>query len=76
MFNKNLMLLSKIKISEKFKNTPPKTVKMLEKRAHKLIYNRYEQPIKINKDNVLVDGYTTYLLMKADKKIFALIERV
>lgn len=74
MFNKKLMRLSKIKISEEFEKTPPKKIKLLEKRAYQLIYNQYEQPIVVNKNNVLIDGYTTYLLMKADKKIFAIVE--
>lgn len=74
--NKKLMLLSKIKIHEEFEKHPPKTIKMLEKRAHQLIYREYEQPIVVDRTNTLIDGYTTYLLMKADKRKFAVVERV
>lgn len=76
MFNKKLMRLSKIKIHEEFEKHPPRKIKMLEKRAHQLIYNEYEQPIVVDSTNTLIDGYTTYLLMKADKKRFAIAERV
>lgn len=56
--------LSNITIQEKFKKHPPKWTKMLDKQAFYIEHGKYEQPIVINKNNVLLDGYTTYLLAK------------
>lgn len=60
IFNKRIMKLSKIKISEEFKNHPPRWTKMLDKQAFYIEHGKYEQPIVVNENNILVDGYTTY----------------
>lgn len=69
MINKIMELLGKInikkiKITQEFKSCPPKGEKMWIKRAYFMINNKFEQPVVVDKDNVLVDGYTTYLIAK------------
>lgn len=54
--------LKNIKIQDKFKKHQPKWKKMLDKQAFYIKYGMFEQPIVVNKDNVLIDGYTTYIL--------------
>ena len=54
--------LSKIKITKEFKKHKPKKQKMAEKDSY-FILN-----IILDKNNVLLDGYTTYLLAKEYKK--------
>ena len=56
--------LSNIKIQDKFKRNPPKFKKMLEKMNYYNQYQNFEQPIVVDKDNALIDGYTTYLITK------------
>ena len=58
------MKLSKIKISKEFRRCPPRWTKMLDKQAFYIENGKFEQPIVVNKENVLIDGYTTYLLAK------------
>lgn len=54
--------LKNIKIQNKFKRHQPKWTKMLDKEAFYTKYGMFEQPIVVDKDNVLIDGYTTYIL--------------
>lgn len=56
--------LSNIKIQDSFKNHPPKWTKMLDKQAFYIKHGTFEQPIVVDKDNVLIDGYTTYIIAK------------
>lgn len=56
--------LSNIKIQDSFKRNPPKHEKILEKIAYYNTYQNFEQPIVVDKDNVLIDGYTTYIIAK------------
>lgn len=51
-----------IVISEKFKAFTPRFVKMVQKREYYRKYGVYDSKVFLNKDFVLVDGYTTYLL--------------
>lgn len=56
--------IKNIKIKYWFKRTPPKKEKMQRKLDY---YNRtgsYESKVILNKNNELIDGYTTYLLAK------------
>lgn len=54
--------LKNIKISKEFKMAYPKTLKLINKIEYYLQNKKFEQPIVINKENVLVDGYTSYLI--------------
>lgn len=76
IFNKRIMKLSKIKIQEKFKKNPPRWTKMLSKQLFYIYNRKFEQPIVVNKDNVLVDGYTTYLLAKQMGRKYMPVKRV
>ena len=63
--------ISNIKIKEEFKNNPPKLEKMASKWIFYTKYGMFSQPIVVDKNNILVDGYTTYIMAKAlDKKYF------
>lgn len=54
--------VTEIIISEDFKNTPPTERKMQYKREHLKNKGVLKKNIIINDENVLIDGYTTYLL--------------
>lgn len=54
--------ITKIKIPEEFKRTKPKYKKLQEKKMFFVITGKFMEPIVIDKANVLVDGYTSYLL--------------
>lgn len=56
--------LSDIKISKSFANTVPKEKKMEECRKVWREQHRQDRYIVVNKDNVLVDGYIQYLVLK------------
>lgn len=70
--------LSKIKIPNKFKRTYPKPEKMLKKYKFFLKYKNFESRIVINKQNILIDGYTSYLIAKAFgfKKVTVMIKDI
>ena len=68
--------LSSIKIPESFKQHPPREWKMAYKVYFYLTTRKFEQPIVINKEGYLVDGYTTYLICKQMKKRFVRVKRV
>lgn len=75
IFNKK-MKLSKIKISKEFKNHPPRWTKMLDKQVFYIEHGRFEQPIILDENNYLVDGYTTYLLAKQLRKRRMPVKRI
>lgn len=54
--------IKEIIISEDFKNTPPTEGKMQFKREYLKKTGVLKKNIVINDENVLIDGYTTYLL--------------
>lgn len=54
----------------------PNVMKMLRKRYYYIIYGMYESKIIINKNNTLVDGYTTYLLEKEKGKKIVRVKRI
>ena len=56
--------LSNIKIQDSFKKNPSKWTKMLDKQAFYIEHGIFEQPIIVDKNNYLIDGYTTYLIAK------------
>lgn len=68
--------LSNIKIQNKFKACPPRWTKMLDKQVFYIENGKFEQPIVVDKDNVLIDGYTTYLLAKQMGRKYMLVKRV
>ena len=58
------MKLSDIKISEAFANTIPSEEKMNECRNNWNQWHRQDRFIVINPDNILIDGYIQYLILK------------
>lgn len=70
--------LENIKIQEKFKKHPPNAMKM-NKRKFYYYYNHHKKfyvPIVVNKNNILVDGYTSYLIAKEYKLKYVPVKRV
>lgn len=68
--------LKNIKISKKFKMAYPKTLKLINKIEYYLQNKKFEQPIVINKENVLVDGYTSYLIAQMLNKKWVKVKRL
>lgn len=58
------MKLSEIKISEAFANSIPRSEKMEECRNNWNQWHRQDRFIVVNPDNVLIDGYIQYLVLK------------
>ncbi len=58
------MKLSDIKIKESFAITTPKEEKMEECRNHWNTYQRQDRYIVVDHNNVLIDGYIQYLVLK------------
>ena len=58
------MKLSDIKISEAFANSIPSNKKLNECRNNWTQWNRQDRFIVVNPDNVLIDGYIQYLVLK------------
>lgn len=67
--------LSKIKISKEFKKHKPKSKKMNEKNYFYIINDTFKEKIILDKNNVLVDGYTTYLLAQEYEKKFIWVHK-
>ena len=68
--------LKNIKISKEFKMKYPRTLKLISKMEYYLRNNKFEQPIIINKDNVLIDGYTSYIIAQMLNKKWVRVKRV
>ena len=58
------MKLVDIKISDAFANSIPSEEKLNECRNNWTQYNRQDRYIVVNPDNVLIDGYIQYLILK------------
>ena len=61
--------LYKVKVSDiivpaEFKESPPKFKKMAHKREYFRRNDHFESKIVLNRDFLLIDGYTSYLLAK------------
>lgn len=67
--------LSNIKIKSSFIEHRPKKKKMDYKISYYLITGKFEQPIVINKEGYLIDGYTTYLICKNRNKKYVRVVR-
>lgn len=68
--------LKNIKIQENFEKNQPKVLKMLEKINYFLENGKFEQPIVINKEGYLVDGYTTYLICRFNGRKYVNVKRI
>lgn len=56
--------VSDIIIPEEFKATKPRFKKMIQKREFYKKNDRFESKIVLNKDFLLIDGYTSYIIAK------------
>ena len=54
--------LRDIKISPEFEITPPRFKKMGQKWSYYRNTGEFESPIILNRDFVLIDGYTSYII--------------
>lgn len=68
--------LNNIKIKKSFKKHPPKPNKMMAKWTFYQIYGTFEQPIVLDRDNYLIDGYTTYIMAITLGKRYMAVRRV
>ena len=68
--------INNIKIAKEFKNNKPKSEKMTYKWNFYQLYGKFEQPIVLDKNNYLIDGYTTYLIAKQLGKKYIKVKRV
>lgn len=55
-----------IKIQDRYKESPPRAGKMELKLKHYKHCGKFEEEIIVNKHNVLIDGYTSYLIAKQE----------
>ena len=58
------MKLLDIKISDAFANSIPRVEKMNDCRNNWNLWNRQDRFVVVNPDNVLIDGYIQYLVLK------------
>lgn len=56
--------LKDIEITSQFQETQPRFVKMAQKYDWYCKHGEFQSPIRLTKNFVLVDGYTSYLLAK------------
>lgn len=63
---KNIMKLDKIKIKESFKKTQPAEWKINLRWEYYRKNGELHSPIVVNRKGYLVDGYTSYLIAKAE----------
>lgn len=67
--------LSDIKINKRWKE--PREIKLLNKLLYYAKYGQYESEIVIKgKNNMLIDGYTTYILEREKGKKIVKVKRV
>lgn len=58
------MAINDVVILDSFKDTTPKESKLNRVREYISEYGKFDEPIVVTDDNVLVDGYTRYLIAK------------
>ena len=63
---KEKLNIQDITIPENYKKHPPRGNKMKEKWEYYRQNNKLEEEIIVNEHNVLIDGYTSYLIAEAD----------
>lgn len=68
--------LDKIVVSMAFKEHPPKESKMMSRSIYHIVYHKFKVLIVINNNNVLLDGYTSYLIAKELGKKYVKVTRV
>lgn len=68
--------IDNIKIAYLFKKTPPRKSKMRAKRQYYKEHGKYQSEIVLDKQNRLVDGYTTYLLEKERGRKIVKVKRI
>lgn len=59
-----LVYLKDIEITPQFQETKPKFVKLTQKYDWYCKHDKFQSPIRLTRNFVLVDGYTSYLLAK------------
>ncbi len=68
--------LSNIKIQKSFEKHPPRPEKMIAKWNFYQLYGTFSQSILLDKDNYLIDGYTTYIIASSLDKKYVKVKRM
>ena len=68
--------VSDIIISEAFAQTQPKQSKLNRIRDYYLKYGSIDKPIVVNRNNLLLDGYVRYLVLKENNAEYAKVKIV
>lgn len=63
--NSKQMLLSEIKVPQSYRESTPNMAKRTEVESHYLSYGILDQPIILNSNGYIMDGYIRYLVAKA-----------
>lgn len=69
-----IVRLKKIKIPDYY--VEPNPTKLISRIGYHIVHNKYQVPIIVDKNNMLVDGYTSYLIAKRLEKRFVKVEVV
>lgn len=67
--------IDKIIISDDFASTPPKEEKLRQKEEYYSRTKTLDAEIIINDENILIDGYTSYLIAKSNGLKFVTVKR-
>lgn len=68
--------LENIKIPYKFRKTSPTKLKMEIKKEYYNKHKKFQSQVIVNKNNKLIDGYTTYLIAKQEQLKYIKVVRV
>ena len=69
------MKISEIKITDAFKSSCPNEIKVNKCRDYWEKYHKQSKMIVLSKNNVLVDGYIQYLILKENNEKIAEVEQ-
>lgn len=70
------VLLSDIIINEPFASSPPRNGKLNRIRNYYNEYGYIDKPLIVNRNNILLDGYTRYLVLKENNEKYATVKVV
>ena len=70
------MRLEDIKIPKAFELTPPSEEKMCECREFWRYEQKQDRPIVVNHNNVLIDGYVMFLILKEHKEEYGYVRKL
>ncbi|MBR3133367.1 MAG: hypothetical protein IKG42_04810 [Clostridia bacterium] len=68
--------ISNIKVTSEFLATRPRERKLIAKAMYYAQNGRFERPVILDENNVLVDGYTTYIIAKELEMKYVPVKRI